>query len=63
MIMGAGTDYVVTVSNGSTTIQVMDGSVIFIDQYTNNTVTVRSKPDVDASRWSNNWIQPTGPAI
>ena len=40
MVMGSGTDYVVTVSNDSTTIQVMAGSVIFVDQYTNNTVTV-----------------------
>jgi hypothetical protein len=40
MVMGSGTDYVVTVSNDSTTIQVMDGSVIFVDQYTNNTITV-----------------------
>jgi hypothetical protein len=40
LVMGAGTDYVVTVSNGSTTIQVIDGSVIFVDQYTNNTITV-----------------------
>ena len=40
MVMGSGTDYVVTVSNGSTTIQVMAGSVIFVDQYTNNTITV-----------------------
>ncbi len=40
LVMGAGTDYVVTVSNGSTTIQVITGSVIFVDQYTNNTVTI-----------------------
>jgi hypothetical protein len=40
MVMGSGTDYVVTVSNDSTTIQVIDGSVIFVDQYTNNTITV-----------------------
>ena len=38
--MGDGTEYVVTVSNESTTIQVIDGSVIFIDQYTNSTITV-----------------------
>ena len=42
MVMGAGTDYVVTVANGATTIQVMDGSVIFIDQYTNSTVTIQA---------------------
>jgi hypothetical protein len=40
MVMGSGTDYVVAVSNGSTTIQVMAGSVIFVDKYTNNTITV-----------------------
>lgn len=40
LVMGAGTDYVVTGSNGSTTIQVITGSVIFVDQYTNNTVTI-----------------------
>ncbi len=40
LVMGDGTDYVVTVSNGSTTIQVIDGSVIFVDQYTNNSITV-----------------------
>ena len=40
LVMGAGTDYVVTVSNDSTTIQVMDGSVIFVDQYTNNNITI-----------------------
>ena len=42
LVMGAGTDYVVTVSNGSTTIQVMDGSVIFVDQYTNSAITVQA---------------------
>ncbi len=42
LIMGDGTEYVVIVSNESTTIQVMDGSVIFVDQYTNNTITVQS---------------------
>ena len=40
LVIGSGTDYVVTVSSGSTTIQVMDGSVIFVDQYTNSSVTV-----------------------
>ena len=40
--MGAGTDYVVTVSNGTTTIQVIDGSVIFVDQYTNSSITVQA---------------------
>ncbi len=40
MVMGSGTDYVVTVSNDSTTIQVIAGSVIFVDQYTKNTITV-----------------------
>jgi hypothetical protein len=43
LVMGNGTDdYVVTVSNESTTIQVIDGSVIFVDQYTNNTITVQA---------------------
>jgi len=43
LVIGEGTDdYVVTVSNESTTIQVMDGSVIFVDQYTNNTITVQA---------------------
>jgi hypothetical protein len=40
--MGAGTDYVVTVSNGATTIQVMDSSAIFVDQYTNSSVTIQA---------------------
>jgi len=40
LLMGAGTDYVVTVSNGSTTIQVIDGSVLFVDQYTNSSITI-----------------------
>ena len=40
MVMGDGTQYVVTVSTVSTTIQVIEGSAIFVDQYTNNTVTV-----------------------
>ena len=40
LVMGEGTDYVVQVSNGITTIQVMDGSVIFVDQYTNNSITI-----------------------
>ena len=40
LVMGSGTDYVVTVSNGTTTIQVIEGSVLFVDQYTNNTITV-----------------------
>jgi hypothetical protein len=42
LVMGGGTDYVVTVSNGMTTIQVIDGSVIFVDQYTNNSITVQA---------------------
>ena len=42
LVMGAGTDYVITVSNGTTTIQVMDGSVIFVDQYTNSSITVQA---------------------
>jgi hypothetical protein len=42
LIMGAGGDYVVTVSNVSTTVQVMDGSVIFVDQYTNSSISVRA---------------------
>ena len=40
LVIGSGTDYVVTVSNGTTTIQVIDGSVLFVDQYSNNTITV-----------------------
>jgi hypothetical protein len=40
LVMGSGTDYVVTVSDQSTTIQVIDGSVIFVDQNTNSTITV-----------------------
>lgn len=40
MVMGDGTDYVVTVSSGSTIIQVIDGSVIFVDQYTNSSITL-----------------------
>jgi hypothetical protein len=40
LVMGAGTEYVVTVSNGSTTIQVIDGSVLFVDQYTNSSITI-----------------------
>jgi hypothetical protein len=40
LVMGEGTDYVVQVSNGWTTIQVISGSVIFIDQYTNNSITI-----------------------
>lgn len=42
LVMGAGTDYVITVSNGSTTIQVIDGSVIFVDQYTNSSITIEA---------------------
>ena len=42
LIIGEGLDYVVTVSNGLTTIQVMEGSVIFVDQYTNNTITIQA---------------------
>jgi hypothetical protein len=40
MIVGAGSDYVVTVSNESTTVQVTEGSVIFVDQYTNSSITI-----------------------
>ncbi len=40
MVMGSGTDYVVTVTGSSTTIQVIDGSVIFVDKNTNATTTV-----------------------
>jgi hypothetical protein len=40
LVMGEETDYIVEVSNGSTTIQVIDGSVIFVDQYTNNSITI-----------------------
>jgi hypothetical protein len=42
IVMGAGTDYVVTVSIGFTTIQVMDGSAIFVDQYTNSSVAIQA---------------------
>jgi hypothetical protein len=40
LVMGRETDYVVMVSNGATTIQVIEGAVLFVDQYTNNTITV-----------------------
>ncbi len=40
LVMGEGTDYVVQVSNGWTTIQVISGSVIFIDQYSNNSINI-----------------------
>ncbi len=40
LVVGDGTEYVVTVSGATTTVQVIDGSVLFIDQFTNNTVTV-----------------------
>jgi hypothetical protein len=42
LVIGAGTDYVVTVSNGATTIQVMYGSALFVDQYTNSSVTIQA---------------------
>jgi hypothetical protein len=42
LVMGAGTDYVVTVSNGASTIQVINGSAIFVDQYTNSSVTIQA---------------------
>jgi hypothetical protein len=40
IVMGDGTQYIVTVINGATTIQVMDGSVLFVDQYTNASITI-----------------------
>ena len=42
LVMGDGTDYIVTVSNGSSTIQVISGSVIFVDQYTNSSITINA---------------------
>lgn len=42
LVMGDGTEYVVTVSDGSTTIQVIKGSVIFVDQYTSNSITIEA---------------------
>jgi hypothetical protein len=40
LVIGSGTDYVVTVNDSGTTIQVMEGSVIFVDRYTNDAITV-----------------------
>jgi hypothetical protein len=40
LAMGDGTNYVVTVNDSATTIQVLSGSVIFVDRYTNNSVTI-----------------------
>ena len=42
LVMGEGTQYVVQVSNGSTIVQVISGSVIFVDKYTNSSITVAS---------------------
>jgi hypothetical protein len=41
-IVGEKTEYVVNVSDGVTTVQVIDGPVYFIDPITNNTITVDS---------------------
>ncbi len=40
VIAGENTEYVVNVSHGVTTVQVIDGPVYFIDPITNNTITV-----------------------
>jgi hypothetical protein len=40
LVMGDGTDYVVTVTPAETQIQVISGSAIFVDQYTNSSITV-----------------------
>lgn len=40
IIIGDGAQYIVTVINGSTTIQVIEGSVLFVDQYTNASITI-----------------------
>jgi hypothetical protein len=42
VIAGGKTEYVVNVSDGVTTVQVIDGPVYFIDPITNNTKTVNS---------------------
>ncbi len=42
VIAGENTEYVVNVSDGVTTVQVIDGPVYFIDPITNNTITVDS---------------------
>ncbi|MGA3059384.1 MAG: hypothetical protein ABSD92_03340 [Candidatus Bathyarchaeia archaeon] len=42
VIAGENTKYVVNVSNGMTTVQVVDGPVYFVDPVTNNTITVDS---------------------
>jgi hypothetical protein len=42
LVMGSGTQYVVSIVNGATIIQVIEGSVLFVDQYTNNTVTIQA---------------------
>jgi hypothetical protein len=40
VIAGGNTEYVVNVSDGVTTVQVIDGPVYFIDPITNNTITI-----------------------
>jgi hypothetical protein len=40
VIAGGKTEYVVNVSDGVTTVQVIDGPVYFIDPVTNNTITI-----------------------
>jgi hypothetical protein len=40
IIAGENTEYVVSVSDSATTVQVIDGPVYFIDPITNNTITV-----------------------
>ncbi len=42
LVMGDGTDYIVTVTSQGTLIQVISGSVIFIDHFTHNNVTLSS---------------------
>ena len=42
LLAGQNTKYVVDVSDSSTTVQVIEGPVVFIDPVTNNTVTVDS---------------------
>lgn len=40
LLMGSGTDYQITVTNGTTTVQVISGFVIYVDQYTNSSITL-----------------------
>jgi hypothetical protein len=50
MVMGSGTDYVVTVTDASTTIQVIDGSVIFVDQHTKSNITINANQELTLLR-------------